>query len=87
MDKDFILKQIKARLDELIKKYREYCDTENGPSRSTSGSACLRSRTKKDIDTLKLIEYLVMWCPSSFEIDDEEIENIMNRFLEPRRLK
>ena len=87
MDKDFILHAIKARLEELGKKYREYCDIDNGPSKSASGSACMRARVKKDIDTLRLVEYLVMWCPDSFEITDKDMSDIMDRFLEPRRLK
>ena len=87
MDKQFLLEAIKTRIEELVKKYRSYCDTENGPSKSTSGSACLRSRTKKDMDTLKLLEYLIMWCPDSFEITDKEIQDIMDRYIEPRRLK
>ena len=87
MNKEYMLALIRDRIKELEKIYRDYFDTDNGPSKSHSGSACLRSRTLKDMGTLKLIEYLLVYCPDSMEIVSEDITKAFDRLVEPRRLR
>lgn len=84
MDKEYMLQTIKIRIKELEKKYREYFSTDNGPSSSKSGAACMRSRIKKDLDVLKLLEALLMYCPATMVIDNENLERVFNRLTEPR---
>ena len=86
MTKAYLLKTIDIRIEELNQKYRMYFK-EDGPSKSKSGRACLRSQTLKDLDTLKLFKYIIKKCPDSFEISDPNMCIIMDRFIEPRRLK
>jgi hypothetical protein len=87
MNKEYMLTLIRERIEQLEVIYRKYFDTENGPSKSYRGSACMRSRTKKDLGTLKLLEYLLMYCPDSMEIESEEITKAFDRLVEPRRLE
>ena len=87
MDRDYMLQSVRIRIEELQKKYREYFDTDNGPSRSVSGAACIRSRILKDLGTLKLIEYLLVSCSSKMTIDNEELCRAFDRLVEPRKLK
>lgn len=87
MDKEYMLSMVKVRIAELESIYRGYFDTDKGPSKTYMGSACLRSRTLKDINTLKLIEYLLMYCPDTMIIDDPTITAAFDRLAEPRRLK
>ena len=86
MNKEDMLALIRIRIEELESEYRKYFDTENGPSKSYSGSACLRSRVKKDLGTLKLLEYLILRCDGSVTLNEEN-EPAFNRLVEPRRLK
>lgn len=87
MNKEYMLRLIKERIAQLEKKYREYCNTDTGPSKSYMGSACLRSRVKKDINTLKLLECILFFCPDSMTIDNADAEAAFDRLVEPRRLK
>ena len=86
MNKDDMLALIRIRISELESEYRKYFDTDNGPSKSYSGSACLRSRVKKDLGTLKLLEYLILRCADSVILNIEN-EAAFNRLVEPRRLR
>lgn len=72
MNKEWMLQICRQRIKELQQKYRLYFDS-TGPSKSLSGQACLRSRIMKDIRTLKLLEYLLSYCPDSMLIEDQEI--------------
>lgn len=87
MNKEYMLNLIQFRIKELEKIYRVYFDTENGPSKSVTGSACLRSRTKKDLGTLRLLEYILKHCSDTITLDDEELVIAFDRLVEPRRLK
>lgn len=87
MNKEYMLTLIRERIKQLEITYRSYFDTDNGPSKSYHGSACMRSRTLKDMNTLKLIEYLLMYCPDTMEIVSEELIKAFDRLTEPRRLK
>lgn len=87
MNKEYMLALIRERIEQLEAKYRSYFDLDNGPSKTYYGSACLRSRTKKDIDTLKLLEYLLMYCPNTMIIENENLIKAFDRLTEPRRKK
>lgn len=87
MNKKYILQKIKERINQLNEQYRKYFDTVNGPSKSVSGSACLRSRITKDLATLRLIEYCVMFCPDNFDLNSPDLEKAFDRLTEPRRLR
>lgn len=87
MNKSYMLEIIRQRIHELQAKYREYFDLDNGPSKSYSGAACSRSRIKKDLGTLQLLEYLLVLCPDTMLIDDQEICDTFDRLTAPRRLK
>lgn len=87
MNKEYMLRLIKERIAQLEKKYREYCNIDSGPSRTYSGSACMRSRVKKDISTLKLLECILFYCPDSMSVNNPDAEEAFDRLVEPRRLK
>lgn len=87
MNKEYMLSVIKERIKALESEYRKYFDLDNGPSKSYSGAACIRSRIKKDLGVLKLIEYLLVYCPDTMEIVNDELCNVFDRLVEPRRLK
>lgn len=87
MKKDYLLRMIRQRITELETKYRDYFDLDTGNSKSYSGAACMRSRIKKDLGTLKLLECLVMYCPNTMRLDNQEICDAFERLVEPRILK
>ena len=87
MDKKYMLIAICNRIAELEKQYRKYFDQETGPSKTYYGAACMRSRIKKELETLKLIQYLLMYCPDTMEIDSAELTAVFDRLVEPRRHK
>ena len=87
MDKEYMLNTIRARLKQCETLYRSYFSTDTGPSKSASGAACMRSRYKRDIELLKLLEYLVMYCPDNMLIESADIIAAFDRITEPRRLK
>ena len=70
MNKEYMLKEIRTLIAELQKQYRSYFSNEN----NTAGSnASQRSRTKRALDRAKLVEYLLMYCPDTMVIDDQDI--------------
>lgn len=85
MDREYMLQMIDERSSELEKRYREYFDTHSGPSKSKSGAAVMRSRIKKDLDLLSLLEYMLACLPDTFGIDDGVLINAFDRLVEPRR--
>lgn len=87
MNKKYLLELVQARIKQLQDEYRSYFDLENGPCKSYSGAACMRSRCKKDLGTLQLLEYLLMYCPDNMEIESQDICDAFDRLVEPRRLK
>lgn len=87
MNKEFMLAQVRYRIKQLESEYRQYFDTDNGPSTSKSGAACIRSRITKDLGTLHLIEYLLMYCPDTMLIDSDDICKAFDRLTEPRKLR
>lgn len=87
MNKEFMLAQVRYRIKQLETEYRQYFDTDNGPSTSKSGAACIRSRITKDLGTLHLIEYLLMYCPDTMLIDSSDICKAFDRLTEPRKLR
>lgn len=82
-----MLAQVRYRIKQLESEYRQYFDTDNGPSTSKSGAACIRSRITKDLGTLHLIEYLLMYCPDTMLIDSDDICKAFDRLTEPRKLR
>lgn len=86
MNKAYMLEMVRQRIKILEAKYREYFDT-NGPSKSISGAACIRSRIKKDLGVLQLLEYLLLYCPDTMEIDNSNLCAAFDRLVEPRELK
>lgn len=87
MEKEYLLKVIRLRIKQLEEEYRKYFDLTNGPSKSYSGAACIRSRLKKDLGTLHLLNYLVTLCPDTMCIDNTDLCSTIDRLVEPRRLK
>ena len=86
MNKDYLLRVIRERIKQVEEEYRKYFDLENGPSKSYSGAACIRSRLKKDLGTLRLLEYCICHC-SSITLDNDDLINAFDRLVEPRKLK
>lgn len=86
MNKEYLLSVIRQRIKQVESEYRKYFDLENGPSKSYSGAACMRSRLKKDLGTLRLLEYIITNC-NDITLDDDELCNAFDRLVEPRRLK
>lgn len=82
-----MLEMLRQRIKILEINYRKYFDTDIGPSKSKSGAACMRSRIKKDLEVLKLIEYLLMYCPDTMSIDSSSICAAFDKLVEPRELK
>lgn len=88
MNKQYLLAAIRQRIAQVESEYRKYFDLENGPSKSYSGASCMRSRLKKDLGTLRLLEYLVLRCPDDMTLpDNDELVKAFDRLVEPRRLK
>jgi hypothetical protein len=70
MDKEFMLAEIRSIIAELEKTYRSYFSNEN----HTNGTnASQRSRAKRALDRARLIEYLLMYCPDTMVIDDQDL--------------
>ena len=67
-----MLQMLKIRIEELEKKYRMYFDTDSGPSKSKSGAACIRSRIKKQLGVLKLLEHIILRS-SIVTIDNDDL--------------
>lgn len=86
MNKEYLLSVIKQRIKQVESEYRKYFDLENGPSKSYSGAACMRSRLKKDLGTLRLLEHIITNC-KDITLDDDDLCNAFDRLVEPRRLK
>ena len=70
MDKEFMLAEIKALITELEKQYRSYFSNE---THTVGSNASQRSRTKRALDRAKLIEYLLMYCPDSMVIENQDL--------------
>ena len=70
MNKEYMLKEIRTLIAELQKQYRSYFSNENN---TVGSNASQRSRTKRALDRSKLIEYLLMYCPDTMVIDDQDI--------------
>ena len=87
MNKEYLLSMVRTRIKQVEEEYRKYFDLDNGPSKSYSGAACIRSRLKKDLGILHLLEYLIMYCPDTMQIDNEDLCNSFDRLVEPRKLK
>lgn len=87
MSKKYMIEATNFRIKELEKEYRKYFDTDNGPSRSLSGAACIRSRIKKDLGILRLLDYLLKFCPENMQVTDAEMMQVFDRYTEPRKLK
>ena len=62
MNKDYMLAAIRQRLKDLKKQYYAACQDKTiaGRQVSKSGAAVLRSRTKRDICILTLVEELLV---------------------------
>ena len=84
MNKQYMLAVIKIRLKDVERKYRACFDT-NGPSKSKSGATVNRSRCMKEIRTLRLIEHLILRCPDTLTIDNEELCKAFDQLTEPGR--
>lgn len=87
MNREYLLQVVANRIKELQVEYRKYFDTDNGPSKSFSGAACIRSRIRKDLGTLKLIQYLLEYCPDTMVIESKDIIDAVDRLVEPRKLR
>ena len=70
MNKEYMLKEIRALIAELQKQYRSYFSNEEN---TVGSNASQRSRTKRALDRAKLVEYLLMYCPDTMTIDDQDI--------------
>lgn len=84
MNKEYMLAKVRQRLEEQMINYRNLCNG-TGRSKTYAGSAVNRSKVKKEIQLLQLLEYLLMYCPDTMMIDNQELTDGFDRLVEPRR--
>ena len=75
MDKEYMLRKISARLETLRKRYVIYLTDhdEKGREVSVGYGKQLRTKTKRDICILTLIQYLLITSSSVYIEDDDAI--------------
>lgn len=85
MDKEYMLVTVKRRIKELLKEYEAACNdkTVDGRSLSSNGAGTKRSRLKRDIQLLTLIEQLLISSKAVY-IDDSDAIDGFDRLVEPR---
>lgn len=83
MDKKYIKKQIAVILPKLEQQYFAACNgiTLSGAAGTKKGTAVLRTRLKKNICTLYLIQELIEF-PSAAEVLGEEANIALDKLLE-----
>ena len=88
MDKEYMLITVRKRIKELTAAYEAACDdkTVDGRSLSSNGAGTKRSRLKRDIQLLILIEQLLLTSRAVF-IEDEDAIDGFDRLVEPRTSK
>ena len=85
MDKEYMLITVRRRIKELLKEYEAACNdkTVDGRSLSSNGAGTKRSRLKRDIQLLTLIEQLLISSKAVY-IDDSDAIDGFDRLVEPR---
>lgn len=85
MDKEYMLVTVRRRIKELLKEYEAACNdkTVDGRSLSSNGAGTKRSRLKRDIQLLTLIELLLISSKAVY-IDDSDAIDGFDRLVEPR---
>lgn len=85
MDKEYMLVTVRRRIKELLKEYEAACNdkTVDGRSLSSNGAGTKRSRLKRDIQLLTLIEQLLISSKAVY-IDDSDAIDGFDRLVEPR---
>lgn len=80
-----MLVTVKRRIKELLKEYEAACNdkTVDGRSLSSNGAGTKRSRLKRDIQLLTLIEQLLISSKAVY-IDDSDAIDGFDRLVEPR---
>lgn len=76
MNKDYMLRMVQQRLTVLRTQYRNACNgkTLTGKDASYMGAAVLRSRLKKEICIITLLEELLLTADDDLYIDNEDAE-------------
>lgn len=85
MDKEYMLVTVRRRIKELLKEYEAACNdkTVDGRSLSSNGAGTKRSRLKRDIQLLTLIEQLLISSKAVYINDSDAIDGF-DRLVEPR---
>lgn len=88
LDKAYMLSAIRERVLELEDKMRGLKSGRlpDGTPCTYRGACVGRSRVKKDLGTLRLLEALLESC-GRFSVDDPELVGAFDRLVEPRRSK
>lgn len=75
MNREFMLAAVRERIKELYDRYMYAIDNETctGKQISKMGGACLRSRLKKDICCLKLVEELLVTSKAVYITDEDAV--------------
>lgn len=89
MDKEWMLKQVRSRYNQLNEWYKLACRQKNREGEDcTYGTAKeIRTECLRDMRILRMIELLLMHCPKGMFIDDEEAESGFDKLVNPVRRK
>ena len=84
MDKEYMLALVKYRLSVLQARYKKacVCKDEKGNVITAGAAAAIRTQSKRDIQLLKLIEWLLSFS-RDFTIEDEEAIDGFHRLVQP----
>ena len=85
MDKDYMLVLVRERIEQLQQRYKlaARCRDDNGELITNGAAAAIRTQCKRDLQILKVIEQLLLYCSSSLYLDDEDIIAGFHRLCEP----
>lgn len=85
MDKEYMLIKVRQRIQELERRYHIYVTGKNlkGQELIPATAALKRCETKRDIQILVLIQYLLQTSKAVF-IEDEDAIEAFDKLVEPR---
>ena len=88
MDRDYMLYMIKDRMEYLHNAYVKACAHKDASGNviSYSNARAIRYNSKKDLNMLKLLEYLIDNSDIT-ELADDDMKDAFSKFVEPRVLR